>query len=332
MDLVIVWTALVGVVIIAYVVLDGFSLGIGLLFPLGSDETSRDVMMNSIAPVWDANQTWLVFGGGALFAAFPTTYAVLFSALYIPLISLILGLIFRGVAFEFRVNATTSKRMWNRSFFIGSLIAVLAQGFTLGGYITGIRTSNAVFSGGAFDWLSPFSVMVALGMVTGYALLGSTYLIMKTTGEIQRKANLMALKAAWMLGLFLIAVTVWTPLQEIQVFERWTSPPRVYFLWVFPIVGLFCYVSLIRSIKKRAERLPFWYAIGVFLSSYVGLQAAVFPYAVLPDITIYQAAGQPKTLGFTLVGVAITLPVILSYTAYNYWVFRGKVRAEDSYH
>ena len=332
MDLVLVWTGLVGIVIIAYVVLDGFSLGVGLLFAFTPDEESRDVMMNAIAPVWDANQTWLVFGGGALFASFPTTYAVLFSALYIPLMALIIGLIFRGVAFEFRVNAKTSKRLWNRSFFIGSLVAVLAQGLTLGGYISGIRTADAMFSGGAWDWLTPFSIMVALGLTAGYMLLGSTYLILKTTGQVQRRAYNRALTAAYVVGVFLIIVTIWTPVHEWRIFERWTSPPRVYYIWIFPLLGALSYGMLIRSIKKLSERLPFWCAVGVFLSAYVGLQAAVFPYAVLPDITIHQAAAQPKSLVFTLIGVCIILPVILGYTAYSYWVFRGKVSAKDGYH
>lgn len=333
MDLVLVWTGLVGIVIIAYVVLDGFSLGVGLLFPLTSDEESRDVMMNAIAPVWDANQTWLVFGGGALFASFPTTYAVLFSALYIPLMSLIIGLIFRGVAFEFRVNAKTSKTLWNRSFFVGSLVAVLAQGLTLGGYVSGIRTTDAMFSGGAWDWLTPFSIMVALGLTAGYALLGATYLIFKTTGQVQRRAYERALTAAYAVGAFLIVVTIWTPLHEWRIFERWTSPPRVHYIWVFPLLGALFYATLIQSIKKRSvEWLPFWSAVGVFLSAYVGLQAAVYPYAVLPDITVHQAAAQPKTLSFTLIGVCFILPVILGYTAYSYWVFRGKVSAKDGYH
>jgi cytochrome d ubiquinol oxidase subunit II len=331
MDLVHVWVFLVGLVVILYVILDGFSLGTGLLFPTAKNEAERDTLMNSIAPVWDVNQTWIVFGGGALFATFPTTYAVLFSALYIPLLTFIFGLIFRGVALEFRANSHR-KTAWNRAFFIGSLVAVLAQGITLGAYISGIKTTNFVFSGGAFDWLTPFSVMVGLALIAGYSLLGATYLLIKTTGPVRDRAFDQALLAALIVAGFMVIVSIWTPVQNPEIAARWFSRPRIYFIWVFPLFGITSFYLLIQSLKKRQETLPFLFSSLLFLSAYLGLEAALYPYAVLPDITVFQAAAQRETLVFTLWGVALVLPFVLGYTLYSYWVFRGKIAETDGYH
>ena len=331
MDLVHVWVFLVGLVVILYVILDGFSLGTGLLFPTAKNDAERDTLMNSIAPVWDVNQTWIVFGGGALFAAFPTTYAVLFSALYIPLLTFIFGLIFRGVALEFRANAHR-KVVWDRAFFLGSLVAVLAQGITLGAYISGIKTTNGVFSGGAFDWLTPFSVMVGLALIAGYSLLGATYLLIKTTGPVRDRAFGQALLAALTVAGFMVIVSVWTPIHNPEIPTRWFSQPRVYFIWVFPLLGIISFYMLIQSLKKRQENAPFLFSILLFLSAYLGLEAALYPYAVLPDITVFQAAAQRETLLFTLWGVVLVLPFVLGYTIYSYWVFRGKIAESDGYH
>jgi cytochrome d ubiquinol oxidase subunit II len=331
MDLVPVWVFLVGLVVILYVILDGFSLGTGLLFPTAKNDAERDTLMNSIAPVWDVNQTWIVFGGGALFATFPTTYAVLFSALYIPLLTFIFGLIFRGVALEFRANAHR-KAVWDRAFFIGSLVAVLAQGITLGAYISGIKTTNGVFSGGALDWLTPFSLMVGLALVAGYGLLGATYLLIKTTGPVRDRAFGQALLAALVVAGFLVMVSIWTPIQNPEIFTRWFSRPRVYFIWVFPLLGIISFYLLIINLKKRREIAPFLFSILLFLSAYLGLEAALYPYAILPDITVFQAAAQQETLVFTLWGVVLVLPFVLGYTIYSYWVFRGKIAEADGYH
>jgi cytochrome d ubiquinol oxidase subunit II len=331
MDLVHTWIFLVGLVIILYVILDGFSLGAGILFLTAEDNSQRDTIMGSIAPVWDANQTWIVFGGGALFAAFPTTYAVLFSALYIPLLTFLFGLIFRGVAFEFRVNSK-NKAAWDRAFSWGSLVATFAQGLTLGAYISGIKTVDGSFAGGAFDWFSPFSVMVGVALVFGYSLLGSTYLIMKTDGVVKIRAFEQAYRAVLIVAAFMIVVSIWTPLHNADIPARWFSSPRVYFIWLFPLLGVFAFVSLLRSLKQRREKSPFFFSVLLFFSAYVGLQAAVYPNAVLPDITIHQAASQGKTLLFTLWGVVVVLPVVLAYTIYSYWVFRGKVVEGEGYH
>ncbi len=331
MDLVHIWVFLVGVVVILYVILDGFALGVGLLFPTARSDAERDLLMGSIAPVWDANQTWIVFGGGALFATFPTTYAVLFSALYIPLLTFIFGLIFRGVAFEFRVNAHR-KRIWDRAFFIGSLVAVLAQGLTLGAYISGIKTTDGLFSGGALDWLSPFSVMVALGLVAGYVLLGATYALLKTTGPIQERARRQATAAGLTVAGFMLLVSAWTPLHNPDILARWFSAPRVYFIWLFPLLGIVSFYGLVRSLGRDEKGGPFLHSVLLFLSGYLGLEAALYPYAVPPGITIYQAAAQGETLRFTLWGVVLVLPFVLGYIAYSYWVFRGKVSEADGYH
>ncbi len=331
MDLIHIWVLLVGLVIILYVILDGFSLGAGILFLSADDDAQRDAIMGSVAPVWDANQTWIVFGGGALFAAFPTTYSVLFSALYIPLLIFLFGLIFRGVAFEFRVNAN-KKGVWDRAFCWGSTLAAFAQGLTLGAYISGIKTVNGVFAGGAFDWLTPFSVMVGVALVFGYSLLGASMIIMKTEGAVNIRAYEQAFRAALIVAAFMIVVSIWTPLHNPDITERWFSTPRVYFIWIFPILGIFSFVSLLRSLRRRREKSPFFYSVLLFFSAYAGFQAAVYPNAILPDITIQQAAAQKETLLFTLWGVVVVLPVVLGYNIYSYWVFRGKVVQGEGYH
>jgi cytochrome d ubiquinol oxidase subunit II len=330
MDLIHLWIGLVGLVIILYVILDGFSLGVGILFPTAAHEKERDMMMNSIAPVWDANQTWIVFGGGALFATFPMIYSVLFSALYVPLLTFLFGLIFRGVAFEFRANAQR-KTLWNRAFFWGSLVAAFAQGLTLGAYISGIKVKEGLFAGGPFDWLNPFSVMVGLALIAGYALLGSTYLIIKSTGEVHERANRQARVSAWLVAAFMVIVSIWTPFHDPQLSARWFSEPRVYFIWVFPLAGVVAFFLLHMSLRKQRPIAPFVCSVVLFLSAYLGLQAAIYPYAILPHVTIYAAAAQRETLLFTLWGVVIVLPVVLGYILYSYWVFRGKAAAEEGY-
>jgi cytochrome d ubiquinol oxidase subunit II len=331
MGIVDIWIGLLGLTIILYVVLDGFGLGVALLFPLMKNEDERDQLIESIAPVWDANQTWLVFGGGGLFVAFPLLYGVLFTALYIPLFTLLYGLIFRGVSFEFRANAER-KRIWDRSFFWGSLLAVLAQGLTLGGVLSGAHTVNGNFAGGPFDWLTPFSLAAAAGLIAGYLLLGSTYLIIKTGGTVQDRAFRYALRAAPVVLAFQVLMIVWTPFHYPDALHKWLSSPRIYFIWIFPFLTLFSYYAIIAALRSRRELLPFLWSVVFFLAGFLGFFASIYPHALPPDITFYDAAAEPATLRFTLLGAAIILPVVLGYTIYSYHIFRGKVVGEGYYH
>jgi cytochrome d ubiquinol oxidase subunit II len=330
MDLIL-WACLVGLSIILYVVLDGFTLGVALLFPSTKDEEERDLLINSIAPVWDANQTWLVFGGGALFVAFPMVYGILFSALYIPLLTFIFGLIFRGVSFEFRANADR-KQPWNRAFFLGSLVAVVAQGLTLGGFLSGTKVVEGQFAGDSLNWLNQFSVMTGIALIAGYILLGSAYLIIKTTGSVQGRAYGQAFWSAFVVLGFQILVTVWTPIHYPSVLNNWLSSPRIYFIWTFPLLGLVAFFGLIHSLRIRRELMPFFCSVVLFLAGYLGLIASIYPYAVPPSITFQEAAAQRDTLRFTLWGVIIVLPLVLGYTVYSYSVFRGKVGKENYYY
>lgn len=331
MDLVVLWAALVALVMILYVVLDGISLGVGLLFPSARDDSERDILMGSIAPVWDANQTWLVFGGGAIFASFPVVYGVLSSALYIPLVSFLAGLIFRGVAFEFRASAKR-KAPWEKGFFLGSLLAVLSQGMTLGGILSGISVKELHFAGGPFDWVNPFSFMVAVALVPGYAMLACCYLLIKTSGPVQERAYGQAKKAAWAVIFFMAVVTVWTPVHYPVVMTNWFSVPRLYYIWAFPTLGLICFRALLGSLKAKKEKAPLAWAVGIFLSGYLGLATSFYPFAIPPTVTLWEAASQRETLAFLLWGAIIVLPVVVGYLVYSYAVFRGKVGKEFYMH
>ncbi len=331
MDIDTVWIALIALIIILYVILDGFSLGIGILFPFMQSEQERDALIDSIAPVWSANQTWLVFGGGALFVAFPMLYGVLFSALYIPLVTLLYGLIFRGVSLEFRISAARNS-IWDRAFHVGSLVSVVSQGLILGGVLSGIKVTGENFSGGAFDWLNPFSTTLAAGLIAGYLLLASTYLIIKTTGSTQDRAHRIAFRAAIVVLIFQVLMIVWTPFQYPRVLIHWLTPPRVYFIWIFPTFGLAAFCGIISSLRSRWENTPFIFSSFFFFAGYLGLFFSIYPYAIPPDITFQEAAAQRDTLVFTLSGAVFILPVILSYTIYSYRVFRGKAGKDGSYH
>ncbi len=330
MDLIQIWGGLVALAVILYVLLDGMSLGVALLFPSGRNEEERDVLMNTISPVWDANQTWLVFGGGAIFMAFPVVYGVLSSALYIPLITFIAGLIFRGVSFEFRAEAARKKN-WDRAFFGGSLIAVLSQGLILGGILTEVKVSGEHFAGGPFDWLNPFAVMVGIALVAGYILLGSNYLILKTSGTLQARAYRQAFWSGLAVLGFMAVVTVWTPFHFPLVWINWFQPPRIYFVWAFPLLGLIAAYKLWRSLEDRREIRPLAYCILLFLSAYCGLMTSLYPYLIPSSVTLRQAAAQEETLRFALWGAVIVLPLILGYISYSHYVFRGKVGKEKFY-
>ncbi len=329
-DLALIWAFIIGFGVIMYVLMDGFDLGVGILFPFAPDEASRDVMMNSVAPVWDGNETWLVLGGAGLLAAFPLVYTILLPALYIGVFLLLAGLIFRGVAFEFRFKARTSRYLWNWAFAGGSTVASFAQGAVVGAYIQGFETANKVYVGGALDWLTPFTVLTGLGMLAGYALLGSTWLILKTEGELQDWAyRITTPLLATVLVVFGI-VSVWTPFVNDMVRERWFSTIDV--IWVLPVLALLCAFQIFRSVRRRFNGMPFVATMGLFIFTYLGLLVSRWPYVVPPNYTIWDASSAYDSQLFLLLGLLFVIPIILTYTAWTYWVFRGKVRAGEGYH
>jgi cytochrome d ubiquinol oxidase subunit II len=328
----VIWAALIGVAVALYVVLDGFDLGIGILFPFARNEGERDQMMNSVAPFWDGNETWLVLGGGGLWVAFPQAYAVIMPALYLPVIVMLLALVFRGVAFEFRWVAVTSKKYWNFAFVAGSTLAAFAQGVILGGLIQGIRVENGQFAGGPFDWATPFALLCGLGVVAGYALLGATWLVMKTDGPVQADARQNAKMLLPVVLGFMAVVSLWTPLAIPRIAERWFSLPNIFYLAPVPIVTVLVAFAAWRALARGAEFLPFFCAIALFLLGFLGLAISTFPYLVPPALTVWQTAAVPASQIFTLVGTLVLLPIILGYYVFVYWLFRGKVRAGEGYH
>jgi cytochrome d ubiquinol oxidase subunit II len=326
------WAALIGVAVALYVVLDGFDLGIGILFPFAKTEGERDQMMNSVAPFWDGNETWLVLGGGGLWVAFPQAYAVIMPAFYVPVIVMLLALVFRGVAFEFRWVAQTSKKYWNFAFVAGSSLAGFAQGVILGGLIQGIKVENGAFAGGAFDWATPFALLCGCGLVAGYALLGATWLVMKTEGPVAESARQIAKTLIVVVLGFMGVVSLWTPLAVPRIFERWFTTPNIFYLWPVPIVTALVAFAAWRSLIRGGERAPFFCTIALFLLGYLGLVISSYPYLVPPSLTVWQTAAAPASQLFTLVGTVVLLPIILGYYGFVYWLFRGKLRAGEGYH
>ena len=332
LDLVPIWTVILALSVFMYVLLDGFDLGVGMLFPFAPDDAARDTMMASVAPVWDGNETWLVMGGIGIFAAFPTAFAVIFPALYFPVLAMLLGLIFRGVAFEFRPAAVTSGRHWDRSFFWGSLIATYAQGCVLGQFVLGFQVSGRQFAGSPYDWVHPFVLAVAAGLVAGYVLLGATWLVMKTDGALRDWARGVARYALVGVLAFIVMVSVWTPLLQEHIARRWFSWPNIVWLSPVPVVtGLIAY-GLWRALERGRDAAPFIAALGLFAMSYLGLTVSLFPYIVPHTLTLWDAAGAPQAQAFLLIGTLFLIPIIFTYTAWSYWVFRGKVRADAGYH
>ncbi len=331
LDLTVVWAFIIAFAVFAYIVMDGFDLGIGILFPAFRPGQERNTAMNSIAPVWDGNETWLVLGGGGLFAAFPLAYAVIMPALYAPIIAMLLGLIFRGVAFEFRWRDPGHRALWDVAFTGGSVVAALAQGITLGALLQGIKVANRAYAGGWWDWLTPFSVLVGVGLVCGYALLGATWLVMRTQGSLQARARSLSL---WLGAATIIAiagVSAATPFLEGKYWERWFAMPHVMLTAQVPLLVAIASFVFFRQLRSGADRTPFLLALGLFLLSFAGLGISIFPDVVPGRITIWEAASPYSSQLFLLVGASALIPIILGYTAYSYWVFRGKVD-EAGYH
>src|SRR6266850_1388235 len=322
----VIWAAIIGLAVAMYVILDGFDLGIGILFPFAETERERDQMMNSVAPFWDGNETWLVLGGAGMMVAFPLGYSIILPALYLPVIFMLLALVFRGVAFEFRWIGVTSKRHWTFAFAGGSTLAAFCQGLILGGLIQGIKVENGAFSGGAFDFATPFAALCGFGVVTGYALLGACWLVMKTEGPVAERARAHAKLLLFGVLAFMAVVSLWTPLQFPRIAERWFSMPNIFFLWPVPaITALTAYLAW-RWLEMGRDVGPFLAAIALFMLGYAGLAISVFPYLVPYSITVWDAAAAPASQIFMLLGTLPLLPIILIYTGFVYWLFRGKLR------
>jgi cytochrome bd ubiquinol oxidase subunit II len=331
MDLAVLWAFIIAFAVGAYVLMDGFDLGIGITFPVFRPGKERDQAVNAIAPFWDGNETWLVMGGGGLMAAFPLAYAIIMPALYAPIIAMLLGLIFRGVAFEFRWRNPDHRRFWDNAFSAGSLLATFAQGVTLGALIQGITVAGRSYAGFWWEWLSPFSLLTGASLVIGYALLGSTWLIWKTEGELQSDARRLAHFTVPAIAAAIGAVSLATPFVQPQYFERWFRYPGLLVTLPMPLlVGLSIY-ALWRAIGGRRDWLPFAIALLLFLLNMIGLGISIWPDIVPGRVTIWNAAAPERSQLFLLVGALILIPTILSYTAFSYWVFRGKV-GEESYH
>ena len=332
LDLPLVFAGIVALGIALYVVMDGFDLGIGILFPFAPADSDRDAMMSSIAPFWDGNETWLVLGGTLLIAAFPVAYATLLPAFYVPLVVMLFALIFRGIAFEFRFRTRPRFRfLWDWAFAGGSALAAFAQGVILGGFINGVPVEHGAFAGTTMGFLHPLAIVAGIGLVSGYALLGATWLIFKAeepTGGFGRRAARPALVATLA---FIAIVSLWTPLLYADIARRWFSLPNILFLWPVPFVTTVVALVIWRTVPSRFVHVPFIASIGLFLLAFLGLAISLFPYAVPRSITIWQAASSPRTLAFVGVGAAIILPITLAYLAFAHWIFRGKARPDSVY-
>ncbi|QJE01630.1 cytochrome d ubiquinol oxidase subunit II [Massilia forsythiae] len=332
-DITTVWAAIIFFAVFMYVVLDGFDLGIGMLYPFVKGRRERDIMMNTVAPIWDGNETWLVLGGEGLLAAFPVAYSVILSGLYLPLIFMLIGLIFRGVAFEFRFKADDRERpVWDIAFTAGSTVAAFFQGVSLGTFLSGIPVHGQAYAGGPLDWLAPFPLAAGAGVVIAYTLLGATWLVMKTEGDLQARMVKLARPFALLLLAAIAAVSVWTPLAQSQVAARWFGWPNILFLAPVPLLVGGAFVWLLWSLKRDPHRKPFVAALALVLLGYTGMAISIWPYIVPQAITIWDAAAPPATQRFALVGTLIVLPLILAYTMWSYYVFRGKVADSEGYH
>ncbi|EAW9310827.1 cytochrome d ubiquinol oxidase subunit II [Salmonella enterica] len=334
MDLSVIWFVIIVFATLMYIVMDGFDLGIGILFPMVQNADDRDVMVNSVAPVWDGNETWLVLGGAGLFGAFPLAYAVIIDALTIPLTLMLIGLIFRGVAFEFRFKATPTHRpFWDKAFLFGSLLATFTQGIVVGAVINGFTVTGRTYSGGPFDWFTPFTLFCGMGLVVAYALLGATWLVMKSENPLQDKMRNLAKKLLIALLLTIIIISLWTPLTHHAIAERWFTLPNLWFLLPVPLFVALFSLGAWRSLNQQHyHALPFVLTLGLIFLGFSGLGISIWPHIIPPSITLWQAAAPTQSQGFMLVGALLIIPIILVYTFWSYYVFRGKVQHGEGYH
>lgn len=332
-DLALIWSLVIATGILIYVLLDGFDLGVGILFPYAPSDKCRDRMMNSMAPFWDGNETWLVLGGGGLFAAFPLAYAVLLPAFYIPITLMLLGLIMRGVSFEFRFKSSgPARRLWDIAFHIGSIAAAFFQGTILGAFIQGVKVSGRNFSGGAFDWATGFSLMTGLALIFGYSLLGSTWLIMKTEDKTQEWARKAARYSLVFVGIFIVLISFIMPIMNNNIKHFWFDTDALYALMILPFITVVFFAILWRDLKStQVENRPFFLSMGIFLMCYCGLGISFYPWIIPFHYNIWQAASSGPSLSLLLVAVVPLLPLILTYTGYCYYIFRGKTSHEHHY-
>lgn len=330
MLLIFTWATIISLIIMTYVLLDGFDLGVGILFPWIKQSEFRDIMMSTVVPVWDGNETWLVFGAAALYAAFPVAYGILLPTLYMPIMILLVALIFRGVAFEFRFKAHKSQFIWDIAFSAGSIVAAFIQGIILGTFVKGYGT-HLPLSHSAYHWLTPFTLFTGVAVVCGYALLGATWLIIKTDDILQEKMYKAAKVLLPIVAFFLISVSIWTPIVEPQVMHRWFSLPNFYYLSPLPILTILIVFYNFYCLQKKKEKPPFILTIGLFIFSYIGFCISAWPYIIPHALSVWEAAAPASTLKFILVGAAIILPVLFIYTLYSYHVFRGKVKTVIHY-
>ncbi|UOK39494.1 cytochrome d ubiquinol oxidase subunit II [Pseudomonas palleroniana] len=332
-DLSLIWGVIIAFGVMMYVIMDGFDLGLGILFPLIPDEQERDVMMNTVAPVWDGNETWLILGGAALYGAFPLAYSVILEALYLPLIFMLAGLIFRGVAFEFRFKASPQKRhIWDMAFIGGSFLATFCQGVVIGSYIAGIAVVNRQFAGGTWDWLSPFPLFCGVGLVVAYALLGSTWLLVKTEGMLESRMRLFSHYLAFALMAVVAVLCVWTPWLHPEIATRWFTHAHIVVFGALMLLGVLALVGLLKTLRQHHSHWPFVLTLVLVFLGYIGLAFSIWPNIVPPSISLWDAASPPSSQLFILIGTLFILPIILVYTCWSYYVFRGKVRIGDGYH
>jgi cytochrome d ubiquinol oxidase subunit II len=332
LDLVPIWTAILAAGVFFYVALDGFDLGVGMLYNFAPDKNARDLVMNSIAPIWDGNETWLILGSVGLLAAFPVAFAIIIPAVYFPILLMLLALIFRGLAFEFRYRDAEHRTFWDHGFAAGSALAAFAQGIVLGAFIQGFHVEGRHFTGGSFDCFTPFSIFTGIALMFGYGLLGAGWLIIKTEGALQDWARRFGRYCLIGTVLAIGVVSLWTPLVDAHIAARWFSWPHIVWLAPVPLITAILILYAWRSLNTASEYGPFMAGLGLFIMSYLGIAISLWPMIVPGHFTLHQAAASESTQAFLLVGTLVLLPIILLYTGWSYWVFRGKVRADIGYH
>ena len=323
--------ALIALGVLIYVCLDGFDLGVGILFPFAPSDSTRSVMFSSVAPVWDGNATWLIYTGGVLFAAFPLAYSILLPALYIPAMLMVVAFIFRGLAFEFRLKANRSRFVWDIAFAAGSTAAAFLQGAMLGSIIQGFELDGYRYSGGAMDWFSSFAIICGISLVMGYSLLGVSWLIYKTDGKTREWAREMIKPIAWLVAFFILVISINTPLEHEYIIKRWFTMPNFLYLAPVPFLSLLCFYGIIYGTVKHVDKLPYLCTVGLYILSFIGLGISLFPNIVMPSISIWDAAAHENSLDLVFYVLIVSLPIVLGYTIYIYRIFRDKVD-EETHH